>query len=134
MESDLTNLVRKNSLYVLCGKAVTPVITFLITVYLVRRLSVGEYGIYNVMLASMMYIGLFSSLGLLNVFQRYIPEFRERRETSNLKTLVGQGLLWRLVLSGVIIVCVILFSDQIGKLLKIGAYIEYFQIMSVKYL
>ena len=130
-QNDLNSLVRKNSLYLLSGKLVSPIVTFLVTVYIIRHLSVGEYGIYNVLLGVMAYVGLFSSLGLLNIFQRFIPEFRESGETSHLKRLVSRGLFLRFALSVLLILGILLFSKQAGRLLKIEGYLFYLKIFSL---
>ncbi len=125
---DIYSLVRKNSLYVLSGKLITPIINFLVTIYIIRMLSVGDYGIYRILLTVMAYIGLFSSLGLPSIFLRYIPELHERNELSNLKKLVTHGLFWRLILAVIIILCIFLFSTQIGRLLKIECFSDYFKV------
>jgi O-antigen/teichoic acid export membrane protein len=94
-------------------------------------LSVNDYGIYNVLLAMMGYIGIFSSFGLPSVFQRYIPEFYERREIANLKRLIRQGSLLMIALSAIFILLVILFSSQVGRLLKIDNWLDYFKLFSL---
>lgn len=113
------------------GKLVTSVITFLITIYIVRRLSVSDYGIYNVLLVVMGYVGLFSSLGLPSIFQRYIPEFHKRKEISNSKRLITRGSLWRIILSAIFVLLVILFSDQVGRLFKIDNWFNYLKLFSL---
>ena len=123
--------IRKSSFYTIVGKLVTPIVTFLTTIYIVRMLSVSDYGIYNVLLAVMGYIGLFSSFGLPSIFQRYIPEFREQRETSNIKKLVSRGSLWRIILSTVFVLLVILFASQVGRLFRIGNWLNYFKLFSL---
>jgi O-antigen/teichoic acid export membrane protein len=77
------------------------------------------------------YIGVFSSFGLPSVFQRYIPEFREQRETSNIKKLVIRGSLWRITLSTVFVLLVILFASQVGRLFKIDNWLNYFKLFSL---
>jgi len=123
--------IRQSSFYMVAGKLVIPVIGFLITIYIIRKLSVNEYGIYNLLLAVMGYIGLFSSLGLPGIFQRYIPEFNKRKQISNLNKLVNKGSLLRIILSALFVLLVILFSNQLGKLFKISNWLGYFKIFSL---
>ena len=130
MKENLNDLVKKSSLYILVGKSITPIITLLVSIYIIRKLSVSDYGTYNILLALMNYIGLLSGLGLTNIFQRFIPEFRERNELSKLKRLIIHGLLWRLTLSIIIILFIILLWIHIGSLLKIKPYLNYFLIFS----
>ncbi len=128
---DLHVLIRKNSIYILIERSIAPIISFLVTIYIVRKLSVSEFGIYNILLAVMGFVGLFSSLGLPYVFQRYIPEFYQKRQIAKLKKLVQHGLLWRLLLCVCIIFIILLFSKQLGKLFKFEEALSYFMIFSI---
>jgi len=123
-------LIRRNSFYVLIERSIIPVINFLITIYIVRRLTVDEFGIYNILLAVMGYVGLLSGLGLSNIFVRFIPEFYQKRQIANLKKLVEKGLLWRFVICVGIILIILLFSVQIGELFKFKIPIQYIIIFS----
>jgi len=123
----LISRVRESSLYILVSKITGPVITILITAYVIRKLSVDHYGIYNIYLAIMAYIGLVSSTGLLNVFQRFIPEFNEKRQYANLKKLVVQGSLLRMVLTVIIIAVILCISGFFSKIFKLDGNFEYFK-------
>ncbi|GAH73374.1 unnamed protein product, partial [marine sediment metagenome] len=123
--------IRKSSFYIIVGKLASSIAKFLTTIYILRMLSVNDYGIYNVLLAVMGYIGIFSSFGLLNIFQRYIPEFHERREIANLKKLITQGSLLMIILSAAFVLLAILFSSQVGRLFKIDNWLTYFKLFSL---
>ena len=120
--------IRKSSVYLAAGKFITPLVTFLITIYIVRKLSVEEFGIYNVLIAAMGYIGLFSSLGLPSIFQRFIPEFNTKKNISKIKKLVLQGSLFRTALAALFILLIILLSDLSGRLFQIEGWLGYFQL------
>jgi O-antigen/teichoic acid export membrane protein len=118
---DLYHLARKNSVYVVVGKAVTPVVNLVVTVYIIRRLSVGDFGTLNVLFAIMGFVGLVSSFGISSVFSRYIPEFYERNETGNIRRLVLGGLLLRLGLIIAVIALLLSFSAFFSSLFKLAA-------------
>lgn len=123
--------IRKSGLYSIAGKTVTPIVTFLITIYIVRKLSVGEYGTYHVLLGAMYYIGLLSSLGLPSIFQRFVPEFHTKRHFTKIKRLVFRGSFYRTGLAAMFIVIIILFSGLSGRLFNIDDWQGYFQIFSL---
>jgi len=125
---DLYRLVRKSSFFLLGGKLIIPIVNFLVTVYVIRILSVGDYGIYNILLAVMGYIGLFSSLGLSNVFKRYIPEFYQKNDLGAISKLVFEGFLLRLVIAVLFVIIAILSSQFLGKIFKISEFAWYFKI------
>jgi len=128
---DLYTKIRRNSLYILIERSLAPIINFLITVYIIRKLTVNDYGIYNILLAIMGYISLFSSFGLPNIFKRYIPEFYEKKQISNLKTLVVKSLILRFMFSTAIIVIILVFSAQIGSLFKFKEALKYLTIFAI---
>jgi len=123
--------IRKSGLYSVLGKTITPIVTFLITIYIVRKLSVGEYGIYNVLLGAMYYIGLLSSLGLPSIFQRYIPEFHTKGHFAKIRKLVIRGSIYRTVLAALLIGIILLFSDLSGRLFQIDDWMGYFQLFAL---
>ena len=130
-ERELLTLVRKNSPYVILERSLLPIINFLITVYIIRILTVDEYGIYKILLAVMSYVGLFSSLGLPRVFRRFIPEFFQKKEFAKLKSLVQKGIFWRTVLCVGIVVIIIVLAEPIGNLFNFQQAMQYFAIFSI---
>jgi O-antigen/teichoic acid export membrane protein len=123
--------IRKSGIYLAVGKFITPLVTFLITIYIVRMLSVEDFGIYNVLTAAMAYISLLSSLGLPSIFQRFIPEFHSKNEAGKIKKLVLHGSVYRSALAILLILIIILFADLSGQLFKIEGWLGYFQIFSL---
>ena len=130
MDSGLNDRIRKNSMYVLIGKMITPIVTFLMTAYIVRRLSVDSYGVYNILFATMGYIGLFSSMGIPHIYRRYLPEFNERKEYSHLRVLVVKGVLLRLALTILFIVLIFILWDPASRLFKLEGEMRSFQLFT----
>lgn len=130
-QDSLNSLIYKNSIYLLIAKLTVPILSFLISIYIVRKLSVNEYGIYNLLIAVMGFIGLFSSMGLSSVFYRFIPEFKKNNQLANIKALVNKGLLYRFVVSSALILIMVLFADKLAGFFKIPNYLEYFKIFSL---
>jgi len=124
-------LIRKNSPYVVLERAVGATVSFLTTVFIIRSLSVEAFGIYSVLLSVMLYVGLFSSLGLPSLFQRFIPEFFQRNEIGKLKNLIGKGLLWRFLAGAGLIIVLLMFSAPLGRLFRITKALEYLGLFSL---
>jgi O-antigen/teichoic acid export membrane protein len=130
VEYPLSTLVRKNSMYLLARDLFTSVLTFVISVYIVRKLSIQGYGIYGTLGTLVDYLVLFSALGLPSIYQRFIPEFFSRREAGKVKELVSRGT-WLSVASLVMLVAlIIVFYRPIGTLLKISGFLGYFLLWS----
>ena len=127
LNKDLYSLIRKNTFYVFFERLISPVINFLLIVFIIRKLSVDEYGIYLFLISMMGYINLLSSLGIPGVFQRFLPEFYQKGEIDKLRQLVNKGLIWRCALSSGIILILILFSGLIGHFFKVNEFYRFFQ-------
>jgi len=129
--SQLHTLVQKGTIWTIAKTVVKAATGIFVTVYLTRNLSVDDYGIYNLLLALMLYVSLFSSFGVLNIFQRYIPELHKNEDIFTLKKLVLGGLLLRTVLSATFVCLVIVFSDRTGELLQVDNWLGYFKLFSL---
>lgn len=105
--------IRLSSLYMIAQKLITPVLAFFMGIYIVRHLSLDDYGTYSLLLAMMMYIGLFSSLGLPNIFKRFIPQWQHQGEQGNLIHLIKNGLLARAGLILLLSLMTLIFSSTL---------------------
>lgn len=131
------NKIRKNARYILLQKTITPAINLIITIYIVRKLSIIDYGIYNLLYAIIGYLTLFSSVGLLNVFQRYIPEYFTQKYYSKVKRLVNWGLAIRLSITIVILFIILFAGNALNSLFKtenLNLYIQIFLIGIILFL
>ncbi|RJQ51018.1 MAG: hypothetical protein C4521_13070 [Actinobacteria bacterium] len=128
---DLYGVTRKGSIYLLAGRIVMPIIGVAVTIYVVRSLSLKQYGIYSVLLAVLGYLSLLSALGLPSIFQRFLPEFVEKGRLGQLKKLVRDGLALRLALILALSVAVILLSRVIGGLVRVEDFGDYFKLFAI---
>ncbi len=129
MIQDFHKTIRVNAIYLLLQKLTTPVVNFLLTIYIVNKLSIADYGIYNIIYAIISYSSLYSSLGILNVLQRYIPEFYAQQNYSSVKKLFVSSLALRFILTTIFLALLLYFSDSVGKLFKVAdlkTYLELF--------
>ncbi len=117
--------VREKSFYTLLERSITPLIALLISICIIRFLSVDDYGIYNIMLAIMGYVALFSSFGLPNLFDRFIPEFFQKKDIARLNKFVNRGLILRFIISIGIVLLMIYFADEVSRIFKLDNAIQY---------
>jgi O-antigen/teichoic acid export membrane protein len=84
-------MLKRSAVHFLVGKGVSALLTLIILFWLVRLLSVEEYGAYVTFVAGMELTLSMASLGLPWVAARYLPEFRLHASGSALRHFV-----WRL--------------------------------------
>jgi len=80
------------------GKYGRYILSFLFSIYFVRKLSQANYGTWNLYLITFhLLIGL-SALGFPSLIQRYIPEFMSRSDHRNTKKIVIISFMTRILL------------------------------------
>jgi len=111
-------------------KSATYTVSFLIMIYIVRRLTVKDFGLYNLLYGAMGYIGLLSSLGIPSTFQRFLPEFFRQGELHNIGTLVRRGILIRSAVAAGLIILALILAQPLDHVFKAEEWSRYFLIFS----
>ncbi len=127
---DLHTSVRTSSLWMMIRLGISLTVGAFVTTYIVRSLTVKDYGIYAVLYSLISYVSVIGSLGISSVLQRFIPEALQHREYALLKYLVSRGLILRILLSAATVGVILLFHDPVGRLLKVEGFIDYFSIFA----
>ena len=85
----------RGSIYHYFTAAIAALLNFLIVIYILQRLNLEEFGIYNFLLAAVLFIRTVTSLGTDSVVQRYLPEYEEK----------GNNYFKKRILSGSMLIC-----------------------------
>lgn len=126
--SDFHKTIQQNAKYVMLQNFMTPLINLAIAVYVIKKISVADYGIYNLLYAVISYLALFSSMGLLNVLQRYIPEFFSKQHYSHIKRLFRLSIATRLIVAATLIGILLLSRRDLNHLIKVEDFHGYISI------
>lgn len=102
-----------------------------VTTYIVRELTVEEFGIYSVLLAIIGYVGILSGLGIPAAIQRFVPEALQNAQFALLKKLVWRGLLLRMALSAIAVALLFIFHDAVGTLFKLDNFFSYLTLIAL---
>ncbi len=101
-----------------------------VTTFIIRSLSVKDYGIYTVLYSMIHYVSVIGSFGIPEVFRRFIPEAMQKKDYSLLRRLVLRGLILRVLLSVLTVGLMLLLHGPIGRLLKLENFLNYFSIFA----
>lgn len=101
-----------------------------ITTFIIRSLSVEEYGIYNVLYSLIGYVSVVASFGIPEVFRRFIPEALKKKEYAVIKGLVVRGFKLRMLLSAVTVGIILFLHGPVGHMLKLENFLDYFSIFA----
>lgn len=128
--SDLKVAVRRSSLWMVVRILVSLTVGAFVTTYIIRSLSVRDYGIYNVLYSLIGYVSVFASFGIPSVLGRYLPEALQKNNYTLIHTLVVRGLRLRMLFSIVTVGLLFLLHGSIGRLLKIEGFLDYFYVFA----
>lgn len=109
-----TNLLQKafsGSLHQYAASLVMFIFSALTAIYIIRELTVEEFGIYSFIGSLIAMASVITSLGLAPTIQRYLPEYREKQNNYIQKRILSISLLIRL-LAGFIFVSILLIANN----------------------
>lgn len=122
--------VRQSSVWVIARLGVSMTIGVVVTTFIIRSLSVTEFGIYTVLYSLLGYVSVACSFGIPDVFRRFIPEALQKKEYSLLKRLILRGLILRILLSALTVGVILALHGPIGRLLKLDNFLDYYTIFA----
>jgi O-antigen/teichoic acid export membrane protein len=128
--SDLHSSIRKSSLWMIARLGISLTVGAYITTYIIRSLSIKDYGVYVVLYSLIGYVGIVGDFGIPSVFHRFIPEMLQKEQYTLLKKLIFRGLILRLLLSAVTVSIMMLLHEPIGRLLKLENFLSYFSVFA----
>lgn len=130
MASDLHSSIRKSSIWMIARLGITLTVGAFVTTYIIRSLSVVDYGVYALLYSLTGYVSVIASFGMPSVFQRFLPEAMQKKDYGLLKQLVLRGLLLRLILSVITVLVILYFNGPIGRFLKVDGWMSYFSVFA----
>lgn len=86
--------LKRSAAHFLIGKAISALFTLIILFWLVRLLTVEEYGAYVTLIAGMEFALAVASFGLPWIAARYLPEFRLHASGEMLTNFVWKITAW----------------------------------------
>ena len=111
MQDNLSEKVFTGAIYNYIGKFGTAIFSILTGVYIIRKLSVSDYGVYNILINLVTIALFFTALGIPGILNRYIPEYYEKKQFDFLRKTALGGLAVRFIAGIIFVAMILLFSD-----------------------
>jgi O-antigen/teichoic acid export membrane protein len=112
-------------------KAVFQVLSLIATIQLVRLLSKTDYGVYSLLFSTIALLQIVGSFGLLNVLQRFLPEYLQLGQRTRARQLVVSVCLARFIVSALVLAALLFSWDELAPLVKIAPYRDYFLVFTI---
>ena len=91
----------------------------LTSVFIIRNLTVDDYGVYNFLINIIAMAQVVTALGLVPTLQRYIPEFKERGNNYLLKRIVSASMFIRLAAALIFIFIILIANNWIIEIFNL---------------
>jgi O-antigen/teichoic acid export membrane protein len=127
---NIKNLIQ-NVGWLFVGTIFSNVISIFVTIFLIRKLPIEDFGIYSLFLGSLGMFGIFSINGAIVALRRYIPELIQKKYYSYLKIFVRNLYFFSFSLGVFIIIVVFIFKNEVGVILQIKKFDIYFSIFII---
>ncbi len=121
----------ENIRWLFIGNILTNIISIVISVFIIRKLAVSDFGIYSMFMGSLVIFSVFSINPILVSLKRFIPELVQKKYYSYLKSTIVQLVFISFLLGSILIVVVFMMRNEIGKWLNIKYFSDYYSIFII---
>ena len=128
---DAVKKFSSNMRWLFVGTIGSNIISVLVSIFLIRKLAVEDFGIYSLFMGSIGFFAVISNSGVLVSLRRFIPEIRQKKYYTYLKGLILKLSFVALSLTVICIVIVYFFKSEVGALLNIKKFDLYYSIFTI---
>jgi len=104
-------------------KAITQVLSLLITVLLVNMLTEAEFGAYHTFIAALSIVGAIFSFGISNVLQRFIPKYAHKNEYTLVNKIAKITFFVRALSLSILCILGYIFRVEIAGFFNMSLYV-----------
>jgi O-antigen/teichoic acid export membrane protein len=117
--------------WLILGTIISNLISLSITIFLIRKLPVNDFGIYSLFFGSLSVFAMFSINGILISLTRFSPELIQKKYYSFHKSIIVKLFFISLFVTFVFVILIFLYKDAIGTILNIPNFSIYYSIFII---
>ncbi len=122
-KNSITELTKRNLAFPIIIKLISFTSSAVVVWLLGRHLAIEEFGIYNILKSLVIYLAIFSSLGIPALIYRFFPELHEKGELGYVRHLTFCFIVLRsLVILGIYLLLVVTYNSFIGRFFNLTGY------------
>jgi O-antigen/teichoic acid export membrane protein len=121
----------ENVSWLIFGTIISNIISLSITVFLIRKLPVNDFGIYSLFFGSLSVFAMFSINGILISLTRFSPELIQKNYFTFLKSIIVKLFLISLFVTFLFVIIIFFYKEAIGTLLNIPNFSIYYSIFII---
>ena len=113
------------------GTIISNLISLAVTIFLIRKLPVNDFGIYSLFFGSLSVFAMFSINGILISLTRFSPELIQKKYFSFHKTIIIKLFFISLFVTFIFVLLIFLYKEAIGVILNIPNFSIYYSIFII---
>jgi len=90
-------------------------LAYFLRIILTRYLSIDEYGLFYAVMNFMMFLLIFRDMGLSSALNKFIPQYKVKKNYSKLKTIVVSALAFQIIFSLILVLFFTLSSSYLSE-------------------
>jgi len=114
-----TEILVSNISWIYLGKVFVQVFSFIVSVMVIRKLPVQEFGTYTFLLSSFFIVQVFAMNPISSVLQRYIPELTENKNHKKVVILIFYSIFISLITFIALLCLIYLFKTLFSEFFNI---------------
>lgn len=115
----------ENSQYIYLGTIVSEIFSFIVSILVIRKLSVETFGTFNFLIASFFVFRVIGISSISSLFNRYIPELVEKKDFKRLRRFIKIILFLSMVILGILIFLLLLTQNIYANFFKIENFTNF---------
>ena len=117
--------------WLLIGTIISNIISLSVTIFLIRKLPVNDFGIYSLFFGSLSVFAMFSINGILISLTRFSPELIQKKYYSFHKSIIVKLFFISLFVTFIFVLLIFLYKETIGTILNIPNFSIYYSIFII---
>jgi O-antigen/teichoic acid export membrane protein len=117
--------------WLIVGTIFSNIISLSITIFLIRRLPIKDFGVYSLFFGSLSVFAMFSINGILISLTRFSPELIQKNYFTFHKSIIIKLFLISLFVTFIFVVIIFIYKENIGIFLNIPNFSTYFSLFII---
>ncbi|MDR3609521.1 MAG: oligosaccharide flippase family protein [Ignavibacteriaceae bacterium] len=117
--------------WLIVGTIFSNIISLSITIFLIRKLPVKDFGIYSLFFGSLSVFAMFSINGILISLTRFSPELIQKKYFTFHKSIIVKLFFISLFVTFLFVLIIFIYKETIGVLLNIPNFSTYYSLFII---
>ena len=121
-----SKILIKNTSWIYVAKFITQFLGIIVSIFVIRKLSIEEYGTFNFLVASFIGFQVIALQPIQSILNRYIPELSKSNNNKLIINFLLKSFFFSSLIMISLIICFVIFQKEYGNIFNIINFDNYF--------